>query len=204
MRNLHRLNGEIALEAMPGRPRLAQLPRGTATATGHTGGAVNPAASFDSIGLLQPWAAALPRGISGRDARRTDSAPARDAIEAYAMHAFAANGFGDANVGRAGQRLLQAGDRLDQGAAVPRSSRMARIVEATLRAVGAIARRIYSGWKRQKQASDTYFALRELDAHTLRDLGFDRSEIRSVAAEIAGDADPTRVLTVQALRGRRY
>ena len=32
-----------------------------------------------------------------------------------------------------------------------------------------------------------YHALRQLDDHTLRDLGFDRSEIRSVVAELAGE-----------------
>jgi hypothetical protein len=35
--------------------------------------------------------------------------------------------------------------------------------------------------------------LRSLDDHTLRDLGFDRSELTSVAAEVTGDAVHTRI-----------
>ena len=36
-------------------------------------------------------------------------------------------------------------------------------------------------------------ALRELDDRTLHDLGFDRSEITSVAAEVSGRAEPARM-----------
>ena len=42
-------------------------------------------------------------------------------------------------------------------------------------------------------AADTYHALSGLDARTLRDLGLDHSELASLAAELAGDAEPTRV-----------
>jgi hypothetical protein len=33
----------------------------------------------------------------------------------------------------------------------------------------------------------------------LRDLGFDRSELRSVAAELTGEAEPTRARTLATL-----
>jgi uncharacterized protein YjiS (DUF1127 family) len=68
-----------------------------------------------------------------------------------------------------------------------------QIVEASLQAVGDLARRMVARLKRRRQARTTYRALCALDARTLRDLGFDRSEILSVAAEVAGDADSTRV-----------
>jgi len=74
-----------------------------------------------------------------------------------------------------------------------RSSRLARIAEATLQGIGELVRRLIARSKRRQQARATYLALRELDARTLRDLGFDRSEILSVAHEIAGAADVTRV-----------
>jgi len=47
----------------------------------------------------------------------------------------------------------------------------------------------------------TWLALRELDARTLRDLGFDRSEILSVAIEAGGGLQPTRIDRLQTLRG---
>jgi hypothetical protein len=53
---------------------------------------------------------------------------------------------------------------------------------------------------------DLYDALQQLDDHTLRDLGFDRNEIRSVAAEVTGEAEYTRVrapLTSHSLPGAR-
>lgn len=42
------------------------------------------------------------------------------------------------------------------------------------------------------RVQSTEQALAALDARTLRDLGVTRSEIRSVATEMAGDFDPTQ------------
>jgi uncharacterized protein YjiS (DUF1127 family) len=57
------------------------------------------------------------------------------------------------------------------------------------------ARRLLARWLRQRQAARMSAELRRLDARTLRDLGFDRSEIDSVVAEITGDAERTRVVS---------
>jgi uncharacterized protein YjiS (DUF1127 family) len=122
-------------------------------------------------------------------------------IEAYARRAIAANGFGDASVGPTEQPLRLPSVQLYHCARAHRSRQLARIVGTTLRAVAAMARRMYVGWQRSRQAGATYVALHELDARTLRDLGFDRSEILSVAAEVAGNADSTRVRSVQARHG---
>lgn len=168
--------------------------------------------SFGRIRRRQPSAVISPRRISGRAADRTASVPARDEIEAYALHAFAANGFGDADVGFPEQRLRPTrpqfdreahahrprptGGQLDHEAHAHRLLRLLQSVEATLRAVGAAARRMHAKWKQRQQARATYVALGGLDARTLRDLGFDRSEIRSVAAEVAGETDSTRARLV--------
>jgi hypothetical protein len=56
-------------------------------------------------------------------------------------------------------------------------------------------------WRRRQRLAHAYRELQTLDARTLRDLGFDRSEIMSVVTEIAGDADPTRTRSLRALRG---
>jgi uncharacterized protein YjiS (DUF1127 family) len=163
------LNGEIALHPLGSVGRTRRRPRSAVTS---------------------------PQGISRSRAERTASVPARDEIEAYALHAFAANGFGDATLGAADQRPDSSRERDGRAVHAHRFGRLAQSVEATLLAIGTAARRMYAKWKQRQQARATYVALSELDARTLRDLGFDRSEIRSVAAEVAGDADSTRARLV--------
>ena len=60
-------------------------------------------------------------------------------------------------------------------------------------AVVAGVRRFRDWYVQRRQARIAYDALRSLDDHTLRDLGFDRSELTSVAAEVTGDAVHTRI-----------
>ena len=76
--------------------------------------------------------------------------------------------------------------------------RLARIVQSGGQAAVAALRQFIAEWKRQRLARQTLRALHRLDAGTLRDLGFDRSELVSVAAEFSGDAEVTRVRLMQA------
>ena len=66
--------------------------------------------------------------------------------------------------------------------------------------VTQVARRHFDAWRQRRLAWATYKSLRRLDARTLRDIGLDRSEMRSVSAEIAGEADRTRVQSLRTLR----
>ena len=61
-------------------------------------------------------------------------------------------------------------------------------IDAAIRLVTRIA----AQWRRRRQARLAHFALAKLDAHALRDLGFDRSELLSVVAELSGGAEVTR------------
>jgi uncharacterized protein YjiS (DUF1127 family) len=71
--------------------------------------------------------------------------------------------------------------------------RLARVVEQSIQAVLAALQQRIADWKRRQLVRQTLHALHRLDSRTLRDLGFDRSEVVSVAAEVSGDAEVTRV-----------
>lgn len=83
-----------------------------------------------------------------------------------------------------------------------RSFTLGAILGTMLEAAVASARRAYAGYRQWRRAAAVYNALRGLDDHTLRDLGFDRSEIRSVAAEFAGEAESARLRVLLTNPGR--
>ena len=56
-------------------------------------------------------------------------------------------------------------------------------------------------WQQYRQARDIRRALAELDDRTLHDLGLYRGEIGSVAAELSGTAERTRMLSTLARNG---
>lgn len=72
---------------------------------------------------------------------------------------------------------------------------------ATLHAITDLVRRWTEQSRQLDQAGATCRALRELDARTLRDLGFDRSEILSVAIEACCSLQAARVNRNPTLRG---
>ena len=115
----------------------------------------------------------------------------RGECEASALRVFAGNGFGDASIGRTEPHVVLSSD-LYHLARAHRSYQLREIAKATVRAAGDVVRRMAAQWKHQQRARATYAALRSLDACVLRDLGFHRSELMSVAAEGAGMADSTR------------
>jgi uncharacterized protein YjiS (DUF1127 family) len=116
----------------------------------------------------------------------------RDEAQAQALRTFAGNGFGDAAIGRTQPHVLLDSVELYHLARAHRSYYLREIVSATLQAVGDFVRQTITRWRRRQHARATYLALRALDRHVLRDLGFHRSELMSVAAEVAGVADCTR------------
>ena len=56
-------------------------------------------------------------------------------------------------------------------------------------------------WRRERDAAHTRQSLARLDDRTLRDLGFDRSEIPSLAAELGDPGRVERQRVLQALNG---
>lgn len=100
------------------------------------------------------------------------------AAAAQARHA-ASDGGGAANAAAPSGRPFS--DHLYLDAHANCSFAFSAIVVAMLQAVWALARRAYARHEQQRRAARTYEALSRLDDHTLRDLGYDRSELRSIA-----------------------
>ena len=76
---------------------------------------------------------------------------------------------------------------------VLRRGESVRAFATLVRVLGAVARRWRDRRSRAWRAGLYSRELRELDDHMLHDLGIDRSEIGSVASEMAGLEGPTRV-----------
>jgi uncharacterized protein YjiS (DUF1127 family) len=95
---------------------------------------------------------------------------------------------------RSGSSVLSSVE-LHRAARAFRSALQARLLASMLRALGATLRRAYSDWQRRNHARAVQAALSKLDPWTLHDLGFERSEISSVAAELSGSAELTRMRT---------
>ena len=81
----------------------------------------------------------------------------------------------------------------------PYPGRLARIAQSRGQVAVAVLQQFFAAWKRRRLARQTLLALHKLDARTLRDLGFDRSELVSVAAEVSGDAEVTRARLLTAV-----
>jgi uncharacterized protein YjiS (DUF1127 family) len=142
----------------------------------------------ESFGSIKRFA---PVGPAATHVASPNTPSARTELEAIALRTFA-GGFGDAEIGQA--QPLGAVDSIElyHLARGHRSYRLAEIFAAMVQATAAAGRRMLARWKRKRQARATYVALRGLSERTLRDLGFDRSELLSVATEAAG-GDCTRV-----------
>ena len=144
-----------------------------------------------------------PQMLARFTAASNDGAYATDRaaeLDGWARRAATANGFGDA---RADAQVMPQGPdayRLTLEARSERSASLAAIVATLAAAVASAVRRLHASWSMARSARATYRALRQLDARTLHDLGLDRSEMRSLAAEIAGESDRTRIQALRTLR----
>jgi uncharacterized protein YjiS (DUF1127 family) len=82
---------------------------------------------------------------------------------------------------------------LYRAAKAHRSLVLGKLAIRTIHAGGAIVRQAIARYRQRQQARNLHVALHQLDDRILRDLGINRSEITSFAAELTGQAECTRV-----------
>jgi uncharacterized protein YjiS (DUF1127 family) len=70
---------------------------------------------------------------------------------------------------------------------------LGQLVRTAIDAALGTARRVHGRYRQRRRAKAAYDALSQLDDHMLRDLGFARSELASVVAELTGAAAHSRV-----------
>jgi uncharacterized protein YjiS (DUF1127 family) len=121
-------------------------------------------------------------------------------LDAWARRATAASGFGDAPVSAATPNTTPDATEAAVFARAARSASLLEVIAVVTDALQSSARRFVAAWRRQRDENATYRALQSLDSRTLRDLGFDPSEMRSVASELTGGASRTRAHALLTLR----
>lgn len=109
-------------------------------------------------------------------------------VGAWAHQALVASGFGDAAAAE-----LPTSYELMQLARRHRALMVGALAAAAVQGAAAIARRVYARLRQRWHARATYDSLQQLGDRELRDLGLDRSELASIAAEVSGGAESTRV-----------
>jgi len=83
--------------------------------------------------------------------------------------------------------------RTYRAARAQRDKALGGLIVAGVAAVVATVRHASKAYRRHRLAAETYDALRTLDDRSLHDLGFDRSELASIAAETTNTAEGTRL-----------
>jgi uncharacterized protein YjiS (DUF1127 family) len=129
---------------------------------------------------------------SSDDARR-GTLPALG-VEAWPWHMVPPSRSADADATEAASSAWPLSHELYQDAQRRRAALFGDLIATAVRKIGGVVLRTYARYRQFRDARATYLALQELDDRTLRDLGFAREEIRSVAAEMAGEAEYTRRL----------
>lgn len=143
-------------------------------------------------------------------AMRNSTSPSRFTVnEAFACDAIrpfdetAMTGLSRSSVGNdatyddAAGSVWLASYELEQAAQFHRALVIRNFIVAMIRAAGTLAARAHARYLQHREARGIRDALGALDDRTLLDLGFHRSEIASVAAEVTGRAERTRVRVLQ-------
>jgi len=121
-------------------------------------------------------------------------------LDVWAQRAFAASGFGDADVVLPDTAPKAAVAASPAAAPEHRRASLRQICLAVGATIGAALRELVQRWREQRELRRTYRALGHLDERTLKDIGLGDHEAGSIAAELAGRAERTRIQALRTLR----
>ena len=153
-----------------------------------------------SVGRVKRSYSVAERAAQASNDAEYKASATNDERTAWARRAAASTGFGDAAT--SSPPVSPAPDAMQLAFAVraERHAALAEIIATLVTAMSDAIRGIIVRWKRIRSERETFHALRALDARTLRDLGMDVSEVRSVALEVSGVTDPTRAHALMRLK----
>jgi len=140
----------------------------------------------------------LHRGPAGNDA---EHAPRHREIEPWLWTSLPPHSFGDQAYLDMVARTKPDAREMHRAARAYRSYTFGEVTVAVVTAMVDGMVEMLARWQRYRQARQIRLALGELDDRTLRDLGLYRGEIGSVAAEMSGNAERTRMLSTLARNG---
>jgi uncharacterized protein YjiS (DUF1127 family) len=158
--------------------------------------------SFGRIARRTPVAVPVLLKAPRHSANEDNIDPSCGDCKARSPRSPSARGPGDAALLRTGNFEHLTAVRLNSAARIDRSRLATKLAAAAWRAVVSRIQQLLARAKQRRRARATHLALRNLDARTLRDIGFDRSEILSVATGFPGAADATPAHVVLVPRGR--
>ena len=110
-------------------------------------------------------------------------------VEPWGQHALAANGFADAAGTDTASSPRLTSYQPQQTPRPHRSFALGELIVAAMQAAAASVRRAHARYRHRREIDAIDDVLRQLDDRTLRDLGFYRSALGSVAAELTRDAE---------------
>lgn len=153
-----------------------------------------------SVGRVKRTYSVAERGVQASNDAQYKGSAASDELNAWARRAAASSGFGDAATGSLPVSPAPDAMQLAIAARAERDAALAEIIATMVTAMSDAIRGVIVRWKRIRSERETFRALHALDARTLRDLGMDASELRSVAMEVSGATDPTRAHALMRLK----
>jgi len=145
--------------------------------------------SRDAITRYDAAIVVLRPRTAGNDEIHEEPAIATHAFESRTRDTLAADGRGDLATHDGASSARPTSQAMSRAARAQRPPSVGQIIVAAIRAASAVTRQAHLRFRQRAEAATNYDTLRRLDDRTLHDIGFDRSEIGSSAAEVREEVE---------------